>query len=441
MNPLFDQPNPGSVIARIREWFLPDHRKEAATAAIVMALLLTASAPTALLRSPANSLQDPAQMFAGPGVWADWTELDGEVPAFSNEDLDRAADQGISTFYVQVARQSGGDPIYQRDRVEGLIRHARERSMIVIGWYLPQLDGKGRDVEVARAALSLGIDGYALDIEHREGTASQRNAELDQLEGDLRDLLPNRFPLGAVVIPPVLIEHVNPKWWGGTYPYAEIVRDFDAVLVMSYATDRLAPWDDSYVHMTTDITYLRSLRSDVQLHMIAGYGTRFDAEEAEKAARAAAEWCAIGVSIYAGAEVTGEMWAMVHENFSVGGLGCRPKSCVDVGVTTLTGAVFSPGGYALLPVADPQLVAILAEATANTDPIVLHGHSDSTGSADKNLELSQSRAESVKQWLTSRGVAEDRISVRAWGEECPIRSNSTQLGRETNRRVDVQLHA
>lgn len=47
----------------------------------------------------------------------------------------------------------------------------------------------------------------------------------------------------------------------------------------------------------------------------------------------------------------------------------------------------------------------------------------------------------MKQWLTSRGVAEDRIPVRAWGEECPIRSNSTQLGRETNRRVDVQLHA
>lgn len=57
------------------------------------------------------------------------------------------------------------------------------------------------------------------------------------------------------------------------------------LLVMSYATDRLAPWDDSYVHMTTDITYLRSLRSDVQLHMIAGTAPDFDAQASEKAAR------------------------------------------------------------------------------------------------------------------------------------------------------------
>jgi outer membrane protein OmpA-like peptidoglycan-associated protein len=101
--------------------------------------------------------------------------------------------------------------------------------------------------------------------------------------------------------------------------------------------------------------------------------------------------------------------------------------------------VFAPGGFALLPSAEPQLADILATATSTEGEIVLHGHSDSTGDAAENLDLSRRRAESVRQWLTSRGIASDRISITAWGERCPIRSNSTQLGRETNRRVDVQL--
>lgn len=420
-------------------FFEPDHRKEAVTASLVLTLLLTGSVPIARLTAPTESITEPAQAFAGTGVWVDWTELDGDDPAFTTDDLDRAADQGISTLYIQIARQTGGDPVYRRDRVTGLIDHARGRNMSVIGWYLPLLDGGGRDDDVAKAAQGLQLDGYALDVEHRSGSATARNAELAALTKRHRELFGTKYPLGAIVLPTVLFTEVNPDWWGGPYPYEQMATDFDTLLVMSYATDRKAPWSDSYVHVSADVTYLRALDADVDLHIIGGYGPRFTVDEAEKTARAAKEWCANGVSIYAGADVTGEGWKRVVDNFARTELPCRPTTCVDRGVETISAGAFSPGNYALLPAADSELARILGLINATDADVVVHGHTDSSGESSDNLELSKKRASAVMDWFVTRGVTSSRITVKPWGEQCPIRSNSTAEGRQSNRRVDVEI--
>ena len=389
-------------------FFEPDHRKEAVTASLVLTLLLTGSVPIARLTAPTESITEPAQAFAGTGVWVDWTELDGDDPAFTTDDLDRAADQGISTLYIQIARQTGGDPVYRRDRVEGLIDHARGRNMSVIGWYLPLLDGGGRDDDVAKAAQGLHLDAYALDVEHRSGSATARNAELAALTKRHRELFGTKYPLGAIVLPTVLFTEVNPDWWGGPYPYEQMAADFDTLLVMSYATDRKAPWSDSYVHVSADVTYLRALDAN-------------------------------GVSIYAGADVTGEGWKRVVDNFARTELPCRPTTCVDRGVETISAGAFSPGNYALLPGADSELARILGLINATDADVVVHGHTDSSGESSDNLELSKKRASAVMDWFVTRGVTSSRITVKPWGEQCPIRSNSTAEGRQSNRRVDVEI--
>jgi outer membrane protein OmpA-like peptidoglycan-associated protein len=71
--------------------------------------------------------------------------------------------------------------------------------------------------------------------------------------------------------------------------------------------------------------------------------------------------------------------------------------------------------------------------------IKVSGHTDNTGGADLNQRLSEDRAASVKNYLVGRGVASGRINSIGYSYRYPIASNSTAAGRETNRRVELEL--
>ncbi|MEW6301145.1 MAG: OmpA family protein, partial [Thermodesulfobacteriota bacterium] len=60
-----------------------------------------------------------------------------------------------------------------------------------------------------------------------------------------------------------------------------------------------------------------------------------------------------------------------------------------------------------------------------------------TGSADFNLQLSQQRADAVRDFLVSNGIDPDRIITRGYGQGYPVASNVTAAGRQENRRVEV----
>lgn len=71
--------------------------------------------------------------------------------------------------------------------------------------------------------------------------------------------------------------------------------------------------------------------------------------------------------------------------------------------------------------------------------IEVAGHTDNTGDAGYNRQLSQRRADSVARYLMSRGVADTRLMTAAGGEEHPVASNTTEQGRAANRRVEVTI--
>lgn len=71
--------------------------------------------------------------------------------------------------------------------------------------------------------------------------------------------------------------------------------------------------------------------------------------------------------------------------------------------------------------------------------LVIDGYTDSTGGDSHNQTLSERRAESVRQFLVSQGVATGRAIARGYGERNPICSNSTKEGRACNRRVEIQI--
>jgi outer membrane protein OmpA-like peptidoglycan-associated protein len=109
-------------------------------------------------------------------------------------------------------------------------------------------------------------------------------------------------------------------------------------------------------------------------------------------------------------------------------------------VITLSGSVlFASAKSDLLPDAQIKLNDV-AKALGAQDPdakIVVEGHTDSQGSASFNQDLSQRRAESVRAYLVSHGIASDRVSAQGLGPASPIADNSSAEGRANNRRVEI----
>jgi outer membrane protein OmpA-like peptidoglycan-associated protein len=69
------------------------------------------------------------------------------------------------------------------------------------------------------------------------------------------------------------------------------------------------------------------------------------------------------------------------------------------------------------------------------------GHTDSTGAADYNYNLSNRRATSVANYLASRGVEQSRLISQGMGPDQPIATNDTEAGRAQNRRVELSIVA
>ena len=70
---------------------------------------------------------------------------------------------------------------------------------------------------------------------------------------------------------------------------------------------------------------------------------------------------------------------------------------------------------------------------------LIEGHTDSTGSADYNLDLSQRRANAVRRFLQLEGIAETRMDATGFGMEQPVADNTSPAGRKKNRRVEIVI--
>ncbi len=111
-------------------------------------------------------------------------------------------------------------------------------------------------------------------------------------------------------------------------------------------------------------------------------------------------------------------------------------------VITLSGSVLFVSNKAdLLPAAQTKLNDVAAALTKQ-DPetkIVVEGYTDSQGSAESNQDLSQRRAQAVRDYLASHGVAADRMTSQGFGLNRPIADNGSAEGRANNRRVEIVL--
>lgn len=102
-------------------------------------------------------------------------------------------------------------------------------------------------------------------------------------------------------------------------------------------------------------------------------------------------------------------------------------------------ALFESGSTALNPALRLQLQPLLERLKQYPETVVeISGHTDSKGSEAVNQRLSEQRAQSVANYLISKGVAPERITrVVGYGESLPVASNETPIGRAQNRRVEI----
>ncbi len=107
----------------------------------------------------------------------------------------------------------------------------------------------------------------------------------------------------------------------------------------------------------------------------------------------------------------------------------------------LPGVNFAFDRADLLPAAkeiiDREVLPVLKEDRALT--VLVEGHTDSVGSETYNQRLSERRAEAVKAYLVSKGIAASRIQTKGYGESRPVADNTTAVGRAKNRRVEIKV--
>ena len=105
----------------------------------------------------------------------------------------------------------------------------------------------------------------------------------------------------------------------------------------------------------------------------------------------------------------------------------------------LRGVTFQTGRSALNPDSYTVLDIVAASLVANPDiRIEIAGHTDNTGTVAGNTRLSQNRANAVRAYLASKGVAPERMVAKGYGSTVPVATNTTAAGRAQNRRVELR---
>jgi OOP family OmpA-OmpF porin len=130
----------------------------------------------------------------------------------------------------------------------------------------------------------------------------------------------------------------------------------------------------------------------------------------------------------------------------------EPKNAVDLKITRdialvptghtirLSHLIFTQGKAAINPQSFDELDEVVAMMKVNTKiEIQLEGHTDSQGNEKANMKLSQDRVDAVKKYLTSKGIAKDRVKTKAFGGTQPLSKEKTEEARSTNRRVEMRI--
>lgn len=109
-------------------------------------------------------------------------------------------------------------------------------------------------------------------------------------------------------------------------------------------------------------------------------------------------------------------------------------------IANMSDVLFKSGSFELLTGARERLAKVSGIVLAYpTLRLSVEGHTDSVGGDDYNQQLSERRAEAVRDYLVQQGIASDTVTASGFGKTAPVASNDTPDGRQQNRRVELVL--
>jgi outer membrane protein OmpA-like peptidoglycan-associated protein len=107
-------------------------------------------------------------------------------------------------------------------------------------------------------------------------------------------------------------------------------------------------------------------------------------------------------------------------------------------IVNMSDVLFDTGKYTLRPVAREKLAKISGIVLAHPSlRLEVEGYTDSVGTDEYNMQLSENRANSVRDFLVGQGTSTSSIAARGFGESQPVATNDTAAGRQQNRRVEL----
>ncbi|MEK6615571.1 MAG: OmpA family protein, partial [Bacteroidota bacterium] len=149
-----------------------------------------------------------------------------------------------------------------------------------------------------------------------------------------------------------------------------------------------------------------------------------------------------------GIAVKKEGYLFHSENFDIPDTAAYIEAVKNIGLKVLSvgtkivlrNIFFDFDKATLRPESTTELERLTQLLTANpTMKIEIAGHTDSKGADDYNLKLSQSRAQSVVNYLSTHSIAQSRLTAKGYGETKPMATNDTDEGRQLNRRTEFEI--
>ncbi|MGD9797447.1 MAG: hypothetical protein AB7V15_04975 [Acidimicrobiia bacterium] len=284
--------------------------------------------------APATELGGPPwtlEPYEGLGGWVDVFDyvpalFDGSGPPTIDEgQLSAMSELGIRTLYLQAVTTSGGPGIVEPDIVGRILAVAHEEGVAVVAWYLPFFADLDADLERLRAVRAFEyqghrFDGIALDIEWTRSVSDHdlRSARLLELSEALDEVVGGE-PLGAIVLPPVQLEDVNPALWPG-FPWQPLAGIYDVWLPMTYWTFRSALWNDPFAYTQENIRRVRQRVGSAlaPVHPIGGVADRAAESDYPGFVEAVTANRSVGWSVYDFRTLTGGGLAILQSSADAG---------------------------------------------------------------------------------------------------------------------------
>ncbi len=266
--------------------------------------------------------------YEGLGTWVDVFDFvpayqqGGAAPTITAADVDVMAALGVRTIFLQAARNDARTPegIVAPDLLRPFLEKAHAHDMKVVGWYYPNFADVNLDLDRLKQIVQFDaggqrFDGVAVDIEDNQAVAdpADRSARLVDLSKRLREAVGPDVAVGAIVMPAVQTEVVNPLYWP-TFPWADLKPYYDVWLPMAYWNFRQDPYHSGYTYVTESVRRMRDLVGDpdLEVHPIGGIADVITEAEARDFVRALTDTDAVGGSLYDYRTTPGGVWGALR---------------------------------------------------------------------------------------------------------------------------------